>query len=283
MWILIIITSIGLIIIVLYGYFIEPCNVRLKTIKIRNVSLASTFSDLKIILISDLHIGDYWSASAKRALKIIDGIKPDLILLTGDHLRWKGKKSGYDNTINFLSSLNASFGVYAVMGDSDCFNSTKSCELCKKDGSIFPKTHHKLKFLSNSQVVLENRGKKFAIMGIKIDSGNVSNLSIANRMVTDIPYIILSHTSLVYQDIDANKNVLVLSGDTHGGQVYLPEFIWKIIKIKPDPEHMYGLYQDKNKILYVTSGIGTSEKLPIRIGVPPEVVLFEFYSNDDNR
>ena len=73
MWTLAIIIFIGLI-ITLYGYFVEPGNVRLKTIKIRNVSLASTFSDIKIVLISDLHIGDNWSTSATRALKIINGI-----------------------------------------------------------------------------------------------------------------------------------------------------------------------------------------------------------------
>ncbi len=273
---LFIIISIGLMIIALYGYFIEPCNVRLKTLKIRNVSLASTFSDFKIVLISDLHIGNNWTTSATRALKIINGIKPDLILLTGDYLGWKGNKSGYDNAINYLSHLNAPSGVYAVMGDSDCFVSTKSCELCHKEGSIFPKIHHKLKFLNNSQVILENRGKKFAITGLKMGHRDAVNLSIAQSMPADIPNIILSHSSLIYHGIDANKNVLILSGDTHGGQIYLPEFIWKIIKIKPDPEHMYGLFQDKNKILYVTSGIGTSPKLPIRIGVPPEVVLFKF-------
>jgi len=275
MWTLAVIIFIGLI-ITLYGYFVEPGTVRLKTIKIRNVSLASTFGDFKIVLISDLHIGDNWSTSATRALKIVNGIKPDLIMLTGDYLKWKGNKSGYDNAINYLSHLNASIGVYAVMGDSDCFVSTKSCDLCHKEGSIFPETHNKIKFLSNSQAILENKGKKFAISGMKKDSRDIGDLGSAPSMPADIPNIILSHSSLVYRSIDANRNVLVLSGDTHGGQVYLPEFIWKIIKIKPDPEHMYGLYKDKNKALYVTSGIGTSAKFPIRIGVPPEVVLFKF-------
>ncbi len=63
MWTLAIIIFIGLI-IALYGYFIEPGNVRLKTINILNVLLASTFSDLKIVLMSDLHIGNNWPTSA---------------------------------------------------------------------------------------------------------------------------------------------------------------------------------------------------------------------------
>lgn len=266
----------GLTLIVLYGLFIEPCQTRLKIIKVRNKTLALTFKDMKIALISDLHIGANWSASVKRSLKIIEEIKPDLILLTGDFLEWKRTQKSYDNAIKYLSHLNAPIGIYAVRGDADCFVSRNSCELCHKDGSIFPTENHQVTFLRNSQVFLEYRGNKFAIVGISMDSKHVPDFNIPNNMVNDIPYIILSHTSLVYYDIDAKNNVLVLSGDTHGGQVYLPRFLWKIIKMKPDPAHMYGLYLDKNKALYVTSGIGTSPSLPVRLGVPPEVVLFKF-------
>ncbi len=68
-------------------------------------------------------------------------------------------------------------------------------------------------------------------------------------MLTDNPAIVLSHISLVYNSINKDKDVLVLTGDTHGGQIFLPEFIWKIIKRKPDVEHKYGLYQNKKKII----------------------------------
>ena len=273
---LVAIIAIGITLIVLYSFFIEPCQTRLKIVEIKNKAFASTFKDLKIVLLSDLHIGVNLSASAKRSLKIIHEIKPDLILLTGDFLEWKRTKQCYDNAIKYLSQLNASIGVYAVRGDADCFVSKISCELCRKEGSIFPPGNHQVKFLRNSQVFLENRGKKFAIMGITMGSKHFSGFSIANSMDNCIPYIILSHTSLVYHDIGTNNNVLILSGDTHGGQIYLPQLFWEIIKIKPDPEHMYGLYQDMNKVLYVTSGIGTSPNFPFRLGVPPEVVLFKF-------
>jgi hypothetical protein len=86
--------------------------------------------------------------------------------------------------------------------------------------------------------------------------------------------IVISHTSMPFQQLKQHK-IFMAAGDTHGGQIRLPAFLWKIFKRKPDPDHMYGLYQEAGSSLYVTSGVGTS--IPrIRIGVPPEIAVFRF-------
>ncbi len=272
---LIAITTTSLIVFLLYVFLIEPHKVSLKTVKIRNKALAITFKELKIVQLSDLHIGKNKSISIKRTLEILDELKPDLILLTGDYVEWNGGKQAYDNAINFLSQLNAPLGTYAVMGDADYSFSRRSCEFCHEEGSAHPPTQHQVKLLRDTQAVIDVEGQKISIIGIGRDSDYSSGSKAFNNMLTDNPAIVLSHFSSVYDNINVKDNVLVLSGDTHGGQIYLPEFIWKIIKRKPDTKHMYGLYQDENKSLYVTSGIGTSD-IPFRLGVPPEVILFEF-------
>ncbi len=268
---LIAIITASIIVFLLYGFLIEPHKVSLKTVKIRNKTLALTFNELKIVQLSDLHIGKHKSTSIKQTLEILHELKPDLILLTGDYVTWNGGKQAYDNAINFLSQLNAPLGTYAVMGDSDYSFSRRSCDFCHDEGSTHPPTQHQVKFLRDTHAVIDVGGEKISIVGI----GSNSNPNAINSMLTDNPTIVLSHFSSVYDYINIKVNVLVLSGDTHGGQIYLPEFIWKIIKRKPDEKHKYGLYQDKNKSLYVTSGIGTSD-IPFRLGVPPEVVLFKF-------
>ncbi len=273
--ILTVITSAFLIIIALYGFFIEPNHVRLKTVKIHNKAMASMLKGLKIIQLSDLHIGRNISISTERTLKILNELKPDMILLSGDYVEWYGSKQIYDNAINFLSQLNAPLGIYAVMGDADYSSSRWSCRFCHDGGSMSPSSQHQVEFLRNTQTIIEIEGNEISIIGIGTDSDYTSNTKIINKMLTERPAIVLSHSSLAYNFVNKEKNVLVLSGDTHGGQIFLPEFIWKIIKRKPDTDHKYGLYQDKKKTLYVTSGIGTSD-IPFRLGVPPEVVLFEF-------
>src|SRR3989338_2077737 len=271
------ITATSLIVFFLYGFFIEPRKVRLKTVEIRNKAMSSTLKDLKIVQLSDLHIGNNASIPINQTLEILNELKPDLILLTGDYVDWNGSKQAYGNAITFLSQLNAPLGIYAVMGDSDYSFSRKSCGFCHEEGNTLPPTQHQVRFLRNTKVVVKIGGKELSVIGIGTDSNHASGLNEANNILTEIdnPAIVLSHFSSVYNNINAEKNVIVLSGDTHGGQIFLPEFIWKVIKRKPDTEHKYGLYQDKNKSLYVTSGIGTSD-IPFRLGMPPEVVLFEF-------
>lgn len=269
------ITTTILVIFLLYGFFIEPCKVSVKTVKIKNNALASTFKELKIVQLSDLHIGKNNSISIRRTLEIINELKPDLILLTGDYVEWNGGRQVYDNAIRFLSQLNAPLGTYAVMGDADYSFSRRSCEFCHEEGTAHPPTQHQVKFLRNSQAVIEIGESKLTIIGIESNSNHASNPNVINNMLTNGPTIVLSHFSSVYDYVNGKEDVLVLSGDTHGGQIYLPEFIWKLIKRKPDTKHKYGLYHDENKALYVTSGIGTSD-IPFRLGVPPEVVLFEF-------
>lgn len=274
-YLLIAIISTSLILVILYGFFIEPCQVRLKTVEVHNKALASTFKELKIVLLSDLHIGNSWSTPVKRTLEIVSKLNPDLIFLTGDYVDWKGGNEAYDNAITFLSHLSAPLGVYAVMGDSGYHFSRKSCEFCHESGSALPTTRHQVKFLRNTEVNVNFKTNNFSIIGLDTDSRDKPDLNLINNMRTGNPTIVLSHFSSVYNSINKEENVLVLSGDTHGGQIYLPGIIWKIIRRKPDPAHMYGLFQDRNKSLYVTSGIGTSD-IPFRLGMPPEVVLFEF-------
>lgn len=269
------VTTIILILCLLYGFLIEPNKVNVKTVKIRNKTLASTFKELKIVQLSDLHIGKNKSITIKRTLELLNELKPDLILLTGDYVEWNGGKQTYDNAINFLSQLNAPLGTFAVMGDADYSFSRRSCEFCHEEGSAHPPTQHQVKFLRNSHAVIEIGESKFSIIGIENDANHASRPDVVNNMLIDEPAIVLSHFSSVYNEINGKEDVLILSGDTHGGQIYLPEFIWKVIRRKPDIKHKYGLYQDENKALYVTSGIGTSD-IPFRLGVPPEVVLFEF-------
>ena len=264
-----------LVIVVFYGFFVEPYRVKLKIVKIKNTSFAKSLKDLKVVFISDLHIGERLNLTTKRVISIIDNIKPDIIFLGGDYVKWNGTIAAYNSVFDFMAHLKPKIGVYAVTGDADFSITKKSCEFChEKDSSLSP-TKHNVNFLRNAQVNIKKNGVQFSILGLELDYDNVAGMKLVGNLDASIPTIILAHSSFVYQKVKNNRNVLVLSGDTHGGQIVLPGFIWRLFKYKPDPIHMHGLFRDKKKYLYVTSGIGTSG-LPFRFGVPPEVVLFEF-------
>ncbi len=67
---------------------------------------------------------------------------------------------------------------------------------------------------------------------------------------------------------------LMLAGHTHGGQIRFP-LVGPITNASKAPlRWSYGLIAEGGRLLYVTSGIGTSG-VPIRWGIPPEVVVLD--------
>jgi hypothetical protein len=91
----------------------------------------------------------------------------------------------------------------------------------------------------------------------------------------ETPTILVSHSSGIYEEIDPSKEALTVSGDTHGGQIRLPRWFWRLTRLKPDPDHISGYFQNGRKSLVVTRGIGTS-RFRFRLGAPPEIVVLEF-------
>jgi len=84
---------------------------------------------------------------------------------------------------------------------------------------------------------------------------------------------ILLHHVPVSWDLFKELGVdLVLSGHTHGGQLFPFNFIVK--KIFP---YFRGLYNDDGKYLYVSEGIGTLTP-PMRLGTSAEMVVFHLKS-----
>lgn len=247
----------------IYGIFIEPNLLEVKHIWIEDLKFGGDGLKGSIgVHISDLHMDDIGKRE-KMVLDNIDDIKPDFIFLTGDYVKWGGD---YEPALDFLSMLKARSGIWGVMGDYDYSNSRKSCLFCHEPGSGNFTKRHSVKFLRNSITILQYKDANFSIGGIDVSEEN-------NLKAT--PDILLSHSPLEFDKIDNSRNVLMLSGDTHGGQVPVPSWLWKLLGYKKNAKYIHGLYQAGKKKMYVSRGIGTSH-VPIRIFRRPEIVVLHF-------
>jgi predicted MPP superfamily phosphohydrolase len=65
---------------------------------------------------------------------------------------------------------------------------------------------------------------------------------------------------------------LTLAGHTHGGQVNLPIVGRLVVPSEFGQRYACGHVIEEGRHLFVSSGIGTSI-MPVRFGVPPEVVI----------
>ena len=265
-----------------YAFFVEPYNIQVRQINIPDSELHRQWGYIKIAQLSDLHIAEI-GRREESVLENLATIKPDLIVVTGDSAQWNRRP---ENAVRFLESLQAPLGVYCVMGDADFSSCRYHCIFCHP-GRNFHKQREKPYFLRDTtiKIDLDNipGGRHLSIAGIASERDWGSDQVYADKIgdieTEEKALLVLGHFSKKWVALSARSKrpLLWLAGDTHGGQIWLPDFVWEILKFKPDAVHMAGLYQDnKHHWLYVNRGLGTTAGFPFRLGVRPEITVLTF-------
>lgn len=273
-WVFFALVFVGVVAIWSYN---ESLNSEVHHLYMKDRSLRNVYGGITLAQISDLHIGRGDKKTTK-IFKALESLKVDAIVLTGDYVQWDGD---YEPALNVLARMKAKNGVYAVMGDYDYSNSRKSCLFCHEKGSGRETNRHSVKFLRNSCDTVDVGRDSTLICGV---DGRQANEPVSPEVVKRVQSaakgraaIILSHSPLVFDLIDSNQDVLVLAGDTHGGQIPLPSWAWKLLGYEKNARYEQGWFEEGKKKMYVNRGIGTSH-FPIRFMRPPEITVFHFQS-----
>ena len=90
------------------------------------------------------------------------------------------------------------------------------------------------------------------------------------RATDDAPAILLAHEPDIFPEVP-DRIALTLSGHTHGGQVRLFGHS-PMVPSRYGNRFAYGNVVENGRQLIVSGGLGTSI-LPVRFGVPPEILL----------
>ena len=261
--------------LLVYGHFAEPARIRVRHVTIYDNELFNAWGRVRLAHISDLHVTDMGKVE-RILLERLEAVKPDMIFVTGDMAQWNSSPSG---ALEFISKLHAPGGVYCVMGDADYSSRRYHCLFCHPGGNVHIQRRSPRILRNATATARLPSGKKMLVAGVSLydDWGGESGFP-ENILGTEgPPVLVLSHFGGKWSDAPDVRAQLWLSGDTHGGQIWLPGFMWKLLRLKPDPDHMYGLFKSgKHKWLYVNPGIGMTEGVPFRIGVPPEITGLTF-------
>lgn len=272
-------------IVIIYAIFRSLYRFKIHTIRLEHPALPAAFDVLRIVHISDIHIGsfNYRYHIFDRAVKMINELEPDLILFTGDLVNnFASELEGWNNTFD---KLKATKGKYSVLGNHDYgdYSNWKSPEEKKENFVAIKDFHAKIgfKLLLNDAVIIETNDEKIAIAGVE-NWGNppfkqYGNLQKALLDVNNIPFkILLSHDPSHWpKEIVRDTDIaLTLSGHTHGMQagINLRNKKWSPIKYKY--KHWAGLYFEDGQYLYVNRGLGWLG-FPGRLGMRPEITLIE--------
>ncbi|MDR2911532.1 MAG: metallophosphoesterase [Bacteroidales bacterium] len=239
-WLTIVILAFVLTIVFVYGYF----NYRNKQRVELNLTINKPINPLKIVAISDLHLGyNIGTAELNEWIKFINLEKPDLVLIAGDII---------DNHIEGVVKQNFSFekvksryGVYACLGNHEYIgNSSKITQ------SLNFIQDAKITVLRDTALLINN---EFYLIG-RDDRTNTKRKSLPELLQTldtTKPIILLDHQPFNLEETAKNGIDLQFSGHTHSGQLLPVSWITKLMY-----EISHGYIRKNDSHVYVSSGIG---------------------------
>lgn len=261
------------ILLLAYGFLIEPSHVIVKEVVIPAPRLADFFGDATVVHLSDFQCRG-WGLREMQVASILKKMAPDYVFITGDFAQ--GSDS-YEPVMRLLEEIPATEGIFGVLGNTDYNDRKNVCFMCHTDDLVSLRKQP-IRMLRNETIRLQRNGKELALVGLdrydEAKGGSRARTAIRNAPYA-LPKIVLAHTPYYLEDVSERGTDLYLAGDTHGGQIALPRST--LAKLNPTKDMRYprGLYEAEGIPLYVSSGIGWNE-VPVRIGVRPEIVVLKF-------
>lgn len=247
----------------------------IKTPAIKEITLESPKlkQEYTIVQLSDLHINRSIPVSSiENLVKLVNGLKPDIILLTGDI--GDDKVEAVEPQMAALGQLDSKYGIFAVFGNHEFYN------------GLMP---WQFKFGKMGWSALFNYG--LPVKDTELYIGGVPDVSIAAGspfFKIDIDKtldnssegeykILLSHTPNFQKAMISKQQFdLQLSGHTHGGQIFPFHLL-----VKQANKYLAGMYDVHDTKLYVSRGTGYWGP-PMRLFAPSEITVIRLKPESEN-
>ena len=276
-----------------WGIIVGRFNYKKHRLKLNLKKWPKSLNGLRIIQISDLHLGSFTSTKpVEDIVKLINEEQADIVLFTGDLVNnnyWEA-----DEFIPHLAKIKAKYGKYSIMGNHDYGDylgidkrSEEGLKEWNENLTNFLKVHQQIGFdlLLNENRKVEINGSAFNLIGVENwGAGGFSKYGDFQKAITGLEAtstsILLSHDPS-HWDAEVRKHTfpieLQLSGHTHGMQfgIELGNFKWSPAKYKYP--QWAGIHNNDSKKLYVNRGLGHLGYAG-RVGIYPEITVFEIHS-----
>jgi len=236
-------------------------------------NLPANLTGLKIIQISDTHLGPYFDLNKlDTVIALIIKEKPDIVVITGDFVDDLNLLTSAIERFNTLQPL-IPHGIYFCYGNHEYFRDIEFVRAELKKSRI--------RVLENQSALIVSGAQPFYLLGVSYpwagDSRSGINVSASVRQQyftisnQNIPHnafkVLVGHHPDILIDGFSAQVPLTLAGHTHGGQVMIGGR-----SLLASYTYMSGLYQTNGVYGYVSNGTG--HWFPFRFGCPPEISVF---------
>ncbi len=217
-----------------------------------------------IVQISDMHVGGLIDKDfVRRSVEEANRLGPDLIAITGDLC--DAHVDTIKEAISELRHLKSRFGTFYIVGNHEYFHSVgATIDYMKSIG---------IEVLENRSIRLED----FYIAGVYDLFGYrtgsfIPDINMAMRDIPKgMPTLLLAHQPKYIQYLEGFEPSLILSGHTHGGQIWPFEYLVRLNQ--PYVKGLHSLGSDRH--IYVNSGIGFWGP-PMRLGSEAEITCIRW-------
>jgi hypothetical protein len=251
----------------LYGLYESHRLPRVKEIVVPLRNLPLALEDLRIVQITDLHIGPTLKKNfLDKVVQRVNSLNPDIIALTGDLV--DGSFAKLRNEVAPIGNLKSRYGNFFVTGNHEYYSGVWDwLEEVKKLGFLALNNENVILKIKNAELVLA--GVTDFTAGTMYPAHRTSPAKALQGTKGNLIKILLAHqpksiTESVKEDVD-----LQISGHTHGGQ-FLP---WNFF-VSLDQPYTYGLHRRDHTWIYVSRGTGYWGP-PLRLGAPSEITLIK--------
>lgn len=253
-------------------------QIKRRTLSIKG--LPKAFEGLRIVQISDVHSGSFWSREAvARGIDMIKAEKADMVFFTGDLVN--DRSDEVLPWMDLFGQIKAPMGVYSILGNHDYgdYVPWPSPEAKMKNLEDLISYHKQMGWdiLLDEHRVVEKDGEKLGIIGVENWSAKgrfpkYGDLAKASQGLDTSVQLLLSHDPSHWREqvLGKTKIAATFSGHTHGMQFGVDTKFYRWSPVKMVYKEWLDLYTEKDQHLYVNRGFGYLG-YPGRMGIFPEI------------
>jgi predicted MPP superfamily phosphohydrolase len=262
---------------ILVGIFYGRWNWKTHRVQLSFPHFPEELESLKIVQISDIHVGSFFNNHGKvnKAIDQINDLDADYVFFTGDLVN--NTAAEMDGWEPIFSRIQAKKGKFSILGNHDYGDYVRweADDHKVQNLKTLINKHREIGFtpLLNESIELE---ENIWLLGVENwgkapfrQSGKLAHT--LNGVPESALKILLSHDPSHFdlQVLDTNID-LTLSGHTHGMQFGIERFGIKWSPVSLRYKKWAGLYQVGQQFLYVNRGFGYLG-FPGRVGIYPEI------------